>query len=82
MYVNHCKLATNKQLKSIEYFVAAPARTGAELASIHRKAAIRFFLKSPEKIAPSNKVAKLSWVKAIVQIYARESANEEHRVRC
>ena len=52
MYVKHCKIAKNKQLKLIEFFVAGiSARTAAELAGVHRNSAIRFFHKIREKIA-------------------------------
>lgn len=52
MYVKHCKLTRNQQLKLLEHFVAGtPARTAAELAGVHRNSAIRFFHKLREKIA-------------------------------
>lgn len=52
MYVKHCKLSKNQQLRLIEYFVAGTtARTAADLACIHRNSAIRFFHKLREKIA-------------------------------
>lgn len=42
MYLSHCKLRRNEQLRLIEYFVAG---TAADLVSIHRNFAIRFFRK-------------------------------------
>ena len=46
MYVKHCKLTRYQQLELIKYFVAGtPARTAADLASVHRNSAIRFFHK-------------------------------------
>ena len=46
MYVKHCKLTSYQQLELIKYFVAGtPARTAADLASVHRNSAIRFFHK-------------------------------------
>ena len=52
MYVKHCKLSTNKQLELMKYFVAgATARTAADLASIHRNTAVRFFHKLRGAIA-------------------------------
>jgi transposase len=52
MYIKHCKLARNKQLELIKYFVAgSTARTAADLAGIHRNTAIRFFYKLRQKIA-------------------------------
>ena len=52
MYLKHCKLSKNKQLKLMEFFVAGTtARTAAELANVHRNSAIRFFHKLREKIA-------------------------------
>lgn len=52
MYLKHCKLTRNKQLKRLEHFVAGtPARTASELIGIHRNSGIRFFHKLREKIA-------------------------------
>ncbi len=46
MYLKHCKLTRNKQLELMKYFIAgSTARTAAELTSIHRNTAIRFFHK-------------------------------------
>ena len=46
MYVKHCKLTRNQQLKLMEHFVAGtPARTAAGLANVHHNSAIRFFHK-------------------------------------
>ena len=46
MYVKHCKLKRYQQLELMKYFVAGtPARTAADLASVHRNSAIRFFHK-------------------------------------
>jgi len=46
MYVKHCKLTRYQQLELMKYFVAGtPARTAADLASVHRNSAIRFFHK-------------------------------------
>lgn len=52
MYVKHCKLTRNQQLRLMEHFVAGtPARTAADLVGVHRNSAIRFFHKLREKIA-------------------------------
>ncbi len=52
MYIKHCKLARNKQLELIKYFVGGmTARTAANLAGIHRNTAVRFFHKLRKKIA-------------------------------
>ena len=52
MYIKHCKLARNKQLELMKYFIAgSTARTTAELAGIHRNTAVGFFHKLREKIA-------------------------------
>ena len=52
MYVKHCKLSRNKQLKLMEHFVAGTtARTAADLLDIHRNTAVRFFHKLRVKIA-------------------------------
>ena len=52
MYVKHCKLTRNEQLRLIEHFVAGtPARTAAEIVGVHRNSAIRFFHKLRTKIA-------------------------------
>lgn len=52
MYVKHCKLTRNQQLRLMEHFVAGtPARTAAELVGVHRNSAIRFFHKLRIKIA-------------------------------
>jgi transposase len=46
VYLKHCKLTRNKQLELMKYFIAgSTARTAAELTSIHRNTAIRFFHK-------------------------------------
>jgi transposase len=52
MWVKHCKLAKNQQLKLMEHFVAGtPARTAASLIGVHHNSAIRFFHKLRVKIA-------------------------------
>ena len=52
MYIKHCKLGKNEQIKLLDFFVAgATARTAAELVGVHRNSAIRFFHKLREKIA-------------------------------
>jgi transposase len=52
MYVKHCKLTRNEQLRLMEHFVAGtPARTAAEIVGVHRNSAIRFFHKLRTKIA-------------------------------
>ena len=52
MYIKHCKLSKNKQLKLIEHFVAGTsARTAAALISVHRNTATKFFSKLRQKIA-------------------------------
>ena len=52
MYVKHCKLTRNQQLKLMEHFIAGtPARTAASLVGVHHNSAIRFFHKLRAKIA-------------------------------
>jgi transposase len=52
MYIKHCKLSKNKQLKLMKYFiVGATARAAADLVGIHRNGAVHFFHKLQVKIA-------------------------------
>jgi len=52
MYIEHCRLTRFQQLRLMEYFVAGtPARTAADLVSVHRNSAIRFFHKLRRAIA-------------------------------
>ncbi len=52
MYVKHCKLSRSQPLELMQYFVAgSTARTAADLASIHRNTAVRFFHTLRERIA-------------------------------
>jgi len=59
MYVKHCRLTRFQQLRLMGYFVAGtPARIAADLVSVHRNSAIRFFHKlrhfwKSDSISPS-----------------------------
>jgi len=63
MYVTHCRLTRFQQLRLMEYFVSCtPARTAADLVSLHRNSAIRFFHKLRRAIASKqqNRAAQFS----------------------
>ena len=52
MYVKHCKLTRNEQLRLMEHFVAGTtARCAGELVGVHRNSAVRFFHKLRAQIA-------------------------------
>ncbi|NQY81925.1 MAG: hypothetical protein HRT36_02540 [Alphaproteobacteria bacterium] len=56
MYVKHCKLPRNNQLEFMKYFVAgSTARTAAELAGVHRNAAVRFFISYAPPLLGNNR---------------------------